>query len=96
MSKRVTVASPPLPDRSLTIDEYAARELETKAAGRRAFWRSLSIACPDGHAPANVACWVIPNPDEPGAGQGVGFGPDQDKPVCCAKRASYAAALASA
>lgn len=89
----VTPTPPPPP---MTAEEYAARDLQVRAAGRRAFHRSLSIACPSGHAAANVACWVIPNPAVDGAGNGVGFGPNQDIPAVCPKRASYAAALASA
>ena len=75
--------------------ELAAHDLEIKAAGRRAFYRSLTVACPSGHAPVGVSCWVIPNPSQPGAGMGVGFGPTKDHPVVCPRRADFAASLGS-
>jgi hypothetical protein len=75
--------------------ERQHNELEIKAAGRRAFYRSLTVACPSGHAPVGVSCWVVPNPSQPGTGLGVGFGPEQDHPVVCPRRADYAASLAS-
>jgi hypothetical protein len=71
------------------MSHYKSDDLAIRAAGRRAFYRSISIACPDGHAPAGVACFVVPS-DAPGAGHGVGFGIGQDTPVLCPRRAAYA------
>ena len=90
--ERATVARLPTAERLRA--ELAAHDLEIKAAGRRAFYRSLTVACPSGHAPVGVSCWVVPS-DAPGAGMGVGFGPQQDHPVVCPRRADFAARLGS-
>lgn len=92
--ERATVARLPTAERLRA--ELRAHDLEIKAAGRRAFYRSLTVACPSGHAPVGVSCWVVPNPAHPtGAGEGIGFGPEQDHPVVCPRRADFAASLGS-
>lgn len=95
-ARRPTAVAPsPLPDRA-ELAEYAAQdELEIKARGRRVFYRAVSVACATHSAPVGVPCFVIPNPDEPGVGQGIGFGPTQDRPLVCPRRAQFAASLAS-
>jgi len=96
-ARRPTAVAPsPLPDRAELAQRSHSDALAVRAAARRAFFRRLAIACPDGHAAVGVSCFVVPNPDQPGAGLGVGWGPGMDQPVVCAKRSSYAAALASA
>jgi hypothetical protein len=95
MTQRIVSTGGPLPTRERLRAEHEQDDLAIRAAGRRAFWRSLTVVCPRGHGGIGVACFVVPS-DAPGAGLGVGFCEGCDVPAVCPQRAQFAASLASA